>query len=320
MEVKRDALYSIKTRERVYAVQFSPYEWSKSLLAVALPSSVAVYSVKFKEETSTDEIDCKLEWESHIESEAMCLAWSPATSLRILPKCLQLAVAKTDHHISILTSDLDEANTVMDLRGHNDYINCIAYSGDNGTNIASVSDDHSVRVWNVTTREEVAKFLLTSPGMSVKFHADDSDVILVGEKSGAVRIYSISSASATLSLHCSPPLLGTDWVSASPTVIVGACSRGICVWNLSNQQPKTEVLQVGGGESVSNVALCPCAPNLVASIAGPGHTVRVTHLRLNQIPVTAQLKVARGMTWHQYLPYLVVASDRKVMFWKIDNV
>lgn len=48
MEVNIAPALSVNTRTQVLALEFSPYEWSRGLLAVALPTSVAVYSIKFK--------------------------------------------------------------------------------------------------------------------------------------------------------------------------------------------------------------------------------------------------------------------------------
>ena len=48
MEVTSEPIVKIPTRSSVLAVEFSPFEWCRSLLAVALPSSLAVYSIKFK--------------------------------------------------------------------------------------------------------------------------------------------------------------------------------------------------------------------------------------------------------------------------------
>ena len=48
MELTSEPIVKIPTRSEVLAVAFSPFEWSRSLLAVALPSSLAVYSIKFK--------------------------------------------------------------------------------------------------------------------------------------------------------------------------------------------------------------------------------------------------------------------------------
>lgn len=55
-------------------------------------------------------------------------------------------------------------------------------------------------------------------------------------------------------------------------------------------RPHSEVVDVGSGERVIKVEVCRSTPGLVATHAAP-HTVRVTHLHSNKIPIAAHLKV-----------------------------
>lgn len=45
-------------------------------------------------------------------------------------------------------------------------MNSVTYNGDTGTLVASAGDDLMARVWESASQKEIAKFLLTSPGMS----------------------------------------------------------------------------------------------------------------------------------------------------------
>lgn len=59
---------------------------------------------------------------------------------------------------------------------------------------------------------------------------------------------------------------------------------------LLSSRPRSEHVEVGGGEKVLNVAVCRSVTGLVATHAAP-HTVRVTHLHSNKVPIAAHLKV-----------------------------
>lgn len=67
-------------------------------------------------------------------------------------------------------------------------------------------------------------------------------------------------------------------------------------------RPHSEVKEVGMGDRVLSVQVCRSSPGLVATHAAP-HTVRVTHLHSNKVPIAAHLKVSvRGYTserWSQ---------------------
>ncbi|XP_047491350.1 nucleoporin Nup37-like [Penaeus chinensis] len=319
MEVNIAPALSVNTRTQVLALEFSPYEWSRGLLAVALPTSVAVYSIKFKEEGDGTSEECGQVWEWHVSSQPVCLAWSPSATLRAAPRCLQVTLGSTDHKVTQLTSDLGDSHTAQDILSHTDFVNSVTYNGDSGNLVASVGDDLTARVWDSNLQSQVAKFLLTSPGMVVRFHPEDPDLLLVAEKVGVLRVYSVTGGCSTLSVRCPGPLLSADWSIPDPSLLVAAGAKGLTVWNLASQQPRSEHVEVGGGEKVLNVAVCRSVTGLVATHAAP-HTVRVTHLHSNKVPIAAHLKVVGGISWHQNLPYLAVGSDRRILFWKIDNV
>ncbi|KAK8739101.1 hypothetical protein OTU49_003479, partial [Cherax quadricarinatus] len=310
---------SISTRSQVLCVEFSPFEWSRGLLAVGLPNSVAVYSFKFKEEGDGSSEEYEQVWEWHVSSQPISMSWSPSSTLRAAPCCLQIAVASADNTVMQISSDLGETNTVQDILSHSDFVNSVTYNGDSGTFVASTGDDLTARVWESSSQMQIAKFLLTSPGMVVCFHPEDPDVLLVAEKKGVLRVYSVSSGCSTLFLRCRGPLLSADWSIPDPALIVAAGVKGLTVWNVASLQPHSDAVEVGSGERVLSVQVCRSTPGLVATHATP-HTVRVTHLHSNKVPIAAHLKVVGGMSWHQNLPYLAVGSDRKILLWKIDNV
>jgi len=319
MEVSVDPAFSVDTRACVHTVEFSPFEWSRGLLAVGLPNSIVVYSIKLKEESDESSEECEQVWEWHVSSTPVTVAWSPAATLRSAPRCLQVLVGSADNAVRELTSDLSSNNTVQELMSHSDCINSIAYNGENGNLAASTGDDLTLRVWDRSTLAPLIKFLLTSPGMKVTFHPEDGDLLMVGEKSGVVRVYSVGSGCATLSLRSSGPLLAADWSIPNPSLLVAAGAKGITVWNVSSPQPRSENIDIGGGEKVLDLSVCRSTPGLVATLCPP-HTIRVSHIHTNKVPVAVHLKVVGGMSWHQHLPYLAVGSDRRVLFWKVDNI
>ncbi|KAK7076886.1 hypothetical protein SK128_012755 [Halocaridina rubra] len=125
--------------------------------------------------------------------------------------------------------------------------------------------------------------------MLVCFHPEDPDLLLVSEKVGVLRVYSVERGCSTLFLRCHGPLLDADWSILDPALIVAAGSKGLTVWNLASPQPCSELVEIGGGERVYNVEICRSTPGLVATHSSP-HTVRVTHLHSNKVPVAVHLK------------------------------
>ena len=113
MEVNVAPAISIKVRSQVQCVEFSPFEWSRGLLAVGLPTSVAVFTVKLKEEGNGSEDEYEQVWEWHASSQPVSIAWSPTSTLRTAPSCLQVSVASADHKVRQISSDLGDTNVVQ---------------------------------------------------------------------------------------------------------------------------------------------------------------------------------------------------------------
>ena len=76
---------------------------------------------------------------------------------------------------------------------------------------------------------------LISTGMHVQFHSEDPDLLLVGERSGVVRLYSLSRNCATLCLR-GAPLLSLSWPITMPSLILTAGPQGLRLWNLEDEQ------------------------------------------------------------------------------------
>lgn len=72
-------------------------------------------------------------------------------------------------------------DTVTVLSGHSNYINSVSWEPE-GDYIASVSDDHTVKLWTTksttSTDKCVATLNLSSPGMDVCWHPEENGNIL----------------------------------------------------------------------------------------------------------------------------------------------
>ncbi|WBW73297.1 nucleoporin, WD repeat Nup37 [Schizosaccharomyces osmophilus] len=102
---------------------------------------------------------------------------------------VRLIVARND---SIITQ-----HVLGGKSGHHSFVNAIdivdVYSADNKLAeqvIASVGDDNTLIIWRLTDNGPVlAGYPLSSPGTSVEFHPVNPNHLLVGEKSGNIRVF-----------------------------------------------------------------------------------------------------------------------------------
>lgn len=119
------------------------------------------------------------------------------------------------------------------MLGHSNYVNALAWDPE-GKYLASVSDDHSCIIWN--NHEDYKSkhmFLLRSAGVSVKWHFEDTEKILVAERRGIVHMYNVVSQTTVLSVESvKSPLMCADWATSNRLYIGALAGDEILTWNL----------------------------------------------------------------------------------------
>lgn len=295
MEVCVEPTLSIATPSEVVCLEFAPYEWCKSLLAVALPNVVNIYSIKFQEEVESGKAEFSLLCASQVEGECCAMAWSPQSALRAVPPSLKLMLATVGDAVIELSTDL-KTTSVREVFRHTSCINSIAFSCINSestlmTLCASVGDDQLLRVWEESTgqpskergidgsveEEELSgpvsggwseSIMLMEPGQSVRFHPEDPSQLLVCEVSGTLRLYRITTSSADdsgpqsaltaeWSVRCPSPALDADWSLCDPDLLLAAGPAGVTIINMDgNGSVRKRVRAVGGGEGGSSAVVC----------------------------------------------------------------
>ncbi|XP_069685180.1 nucleoporin Nup37 [Periplaneta americana] len=311
--------HTIYFTDQIYQVEFSPYEWSQNIICIALANKIAVGNVKFQEEEDDleEELEFQLLREFHHETRVHALAWSPETSLSVLPKRVAFASAGADYKLRVFTSDLVATHTLQVLCGHTNYVNAITYEPE-GEFLATVSDDHTCKIWAIKGDNScIATFFLTSPGMSVCCHREENGKLLVAEKNGLLHLYNTLSQQAILSFDSgNVPLMAADW-SASNSLRVAAVAAGeLLVWDVSKPSRPVEMrpVHVEGGQLLRFSQL---SDQHIATVGQPDLQLKITHIKTKHPVLTASLQLIGGLTWHFRLPYVCVGNDRKLCLWKV---
>ena len=262
-----------------------------------------------------------MEWqllkEIHHDTRCHSISFAPVTSLVILPKNVTFCTAGADFNLNVYKSDLEDETNLQILKGHSSYINSICWEP-YGNYLASVSDDHTCIIWDCNDNyENLTTFYLTSAGMSVKFHPDETGKLLVAEKNGIIHIYNIKTQQSILSVETNKtPLMYTDWSLNSGPHICCIAGGELIMWDLRkpSRSMETKQLHEDGGLIVK---IAPFNELITASIGRPGITLKVINIKTTIPFVEAQLKLFGGLCWHYRLPYICAAQDRKLCFWKV---
>ncbi|XP_023216386.1 nucleoporin Nup37-like [Centruroides sculpturatus] len=312
--------YVLNIHDVVTAIEFSPFGWVSSLLAVGTSTNVIIISCKFPEDDAlVEDLEYKYIREFHHGCFVNCIAWSPQTTLTQIPHVLRFATVGGDKKIRFFHSDVKNEDTIQILEGHTDYINYISFEPQNGEEFASVSDDHTCRIWSVNGTLKFT-FLLTSPGVFVSWHPDElPGKLMVAEKKGIIRFYNINKQQPMMSLDCNlTPLMSADWCTTNSLQVGCVAATDLLLWNISlSSQPVNKKLAHNKGAlcfSFSRINL-----NVMATRGRPGNEIKVMNAKLNQIILSENLPAGQGISWHCKLPILAAGGDRKVHIWKIDS-
>lgn len=302
--------------EEVYCVTFSPFEWSKNFLAIGTKNKVAIANVL----PGSDELDFSIIREFHHLCPVVAIAWSPLSATDSVPKVCKFATAGTDGKIRIYCSDLSNTETVVELGGHNDNVNSIAFQPDvDEKYIVSASDDFTCKIWSTESGDLLKTIPLDSPGMAVKFSMPEPFLFFILEKSGLMRIFSSNftpSTSLSFLNGCKDPSLDADWFATDPTHVAVASGGRIHHWNLDSMSV-LETVAVAG-ETIQKIEFHPTMENFLAVLGSPGPVVTVLQAAGPAL-ITEPLTAASDLSWHYHLPLLAVANDRSVRFWKLQT-
>ncbi|XP_059608504.1 nucleoporin Nup37 [Phlebotomus argentipes] len=305
----------INFNDQISCFDLSSHDWSQNLCCVALSNRIIVGIIRLPEESHSDHFEWQVLKEIHHESRCSSLAIAPETSLSISPKNVVIASAGADFNVRVLQTDLEDNHCIRVLKGHSSYINSIAWEPE-GEFLASTGDDYSCILWDCRKVFEIStRFFLTAAGMSVKWHPEAKDKLMVAAKNGIISMYSVKSDQVVLTIEApKSPLMSADWSSRNRHCIVALAGGELFVWDLRkpSRPVNTKPLHEDGGLAVK---ICPANESLTASIGRPDLTLKVIHAKAQLPQITAPLKLFGGLSWLSR--HVAAAYDRKLCLWNV---
>ncbi|XP_038073500.1 nucleoporin Nup37-like [Patiria miniata] len=307
--------FDFPCKDVVTCVEFCPFEAASQLIAFGGQLRVSIGSCRFQEEDkSVAGSDYQHLRDFHHDTQVVAISWSPETSLEILPRCVRFCTAGVDHKIRLFTSDMKEQDVMELMDGHVDYINALAFEPTEGQLIASVSDDHTCRVWGLDGVQK-ACFSLKAAGMSACWNSQDPMKLMVAEKRGTIRFYDLLNQQPIMSLDAGHVMLkSADWCPSDPTRVGAAVEGEWMVWDITRSS-RAEDSQQAHTEGTQQFRWSRISENLFATTGRPGNQVKVFHMGHHQVPVSSEVPVLGGLTWHAFLPICAVGGDRKIHVW-----
>ncbi|XP_073507621.1 nucleoporin Nup37 [Phyllobates terribilis] len=316
----RKATYTVDCEDFVHVVEFNPFDSGGvgSLIAYGGINYVVVASCQFQDEDSSiNGIEFKILKTFNHAARVDAIAWSPETKCDALLPLLRFCTAAGDKILRVFTSDFHEQHEYKVLQGHQAYINDVVFSSCDGNEIASVSDDHTCRIWDLAGNQ-IAVFMLRSPGMSVVWHPLEAYKLMVAEKTGIIRIYDLSRHQAILSLESlQMPLMSADWCLQN-TFRVGAVAENDWIFWEMPHSSYPQVKKPVHADRARCFKWSKCNENIFATTGCPGkmNTQLLIHHLDHPLPILiGSAPLGSGLSWHRSLPLCVVGGYRKLFFW-----
>ncbi|XP_063783872.1 nucleoporin Nup37 [Pseudophryne corroboree] len=316
----QNVTYSVDCEDYVHVVEFNPFDSGDpgSLLAYGGNNYVVITSCRFQEEDSTiNGIEFKTLKTFQHGARVDAIAWSPETRCDTLIPHLRFCTAAGDKTIKIFTSDFQDQNEYKVIEGHSGYINDVVFCSYEGSEIASVSDDHTCRIWDLVGNQ-IAKFMLRSPGMSVAWHPEEAFKLMVAEKSGTIRFYELTTNQAILSLESMQmPLMSADWCLRNAFKVGAVAGNDWVFWEMPRSSYPQDNKPVHP-DRARYFRWSKCNENLFATTGCPGKTntqLLIHHLGHPHPILVGTAPVGSGLSWHRSLPLCVIGGYRKLLFW-----
>ncbi|KAF5285623.1 hypothetical protein FQR65_LT13104 [Abscondita terminalis] len=325
VETQPDFVINFEESGQISIIHLSPYETSQDLLLIAFPAKILLAQLVIQ-----NKIELKHLAKFNNEVACTALALSSETGINTLPQTVIFCSAGSDYKLRIYKSELGKELyckvffnismlfiLIMKLKvlsGHSSYINEISYDPENNY-IASVSDDNTVRIWDIHDFSCIAVLLLTSPGMSTCWHREDTSKLMVAEKSGLIRFYNVNTQKQILSLEFGKPLSAAHWAPSDSQMIASLHLGELVIWDLSHpsQPSKIKLIHAVNGGTVK----INSSGELLASVNKLEGCLKVSLVNSQQQRLLVNVKLPSNIAWHFRLPLLCIGDDNKLCMWNI---
>lgn len=292
---------------QILCVELSQYEWSQDVVLLGFNQRILLCQLKYTMNTVELEIISNFLY----PTKCINLNISPETNLNNLVKRVAFCASGPDYKIRVYNSDLgatDDINTCRILSGHSNYINDVKFDTENKY-IASVGDDNALRIWECSSFKCISNITLSSPGMSLHWHKNDTSKLLVAEKLGLIKLFNVEASRQILSLDTTKPLQFCHWCPSNNQLVCSVQMGELAIWDLSvPSMPKYSVLlftENGGSVKFSGLN------ELIGSLNNLEGTLKVCKLGSSQqIIFSTTVNLPSNFCWHFKYP-IICLGDRK---------
>ncbi|MEH2236663.1 serine/threonine-protein kinase [Nostoc sp.] len=210
--------------------------------------------------------------------------------------------------------------SIQTLTGHLGEVNSLAVNSNSlSHNLASGSDDKTVKIWNIESGDEIRTFTGHSDWVYAVAISPDGKTVVSGSKDKTIKVWNLNTGKESRTLNGHKDFVNS--VAISPdgeTIVSGSYDKTIKVWNL-NTGKEIRTL-TGHSGAVLSVAISPDGKTIVSG--SKDKTIKVWNLNTGKEinTITGHLGDVNDVVISQDGQMLASASDDKtIKVWKLDT-
>ena len=218
---------------------------------------------------------------------------------------------------SSLNKSWTNARESQTLRGHNDPVRSVAFRPD-GKILASGSDDGTIKLWNLTTNQDVANLRGHYSTIDVVAFSNDGKILSSGSDDGTIKLWNLETNKeiATLSSHS-----GSIWFVAfsknGKTLASASSDYTIKLWNLDTNE---EIATLN--EHSDHVTVVSFSPDgKILASGSRDNTIKLWDLEKNEMIATLEghSSTVTSLAFSDKNTLISSSYDNKIKQWDLIN-
>jgi WD40 repeat protein len=226
-------------------------------------------------------------------------------------------ITETVEANNVLREALDAWRGEAVLFGHTKRVFRVAFSP-NGQYLASISNDQTARVWQLTGDRKVLILQGHTDVLTHLVFTHDSQTLVTASRDGTARVWDVATGRARFVLNHGADVVALALSPDDLTLATGGEDNTIRLWNLqTGQRARAEPFQTEG--AVLDVTISPNGIFLVAASAD--NTAWLWHLPSGQfVRLTGYSAAVSGVAFSPDGRYLGTISGDTVRVWDMDGL